>query len=277
MSVTKQAKYKLTDEMKKYFTSVLLLENLVNFGHEYPVLLKGDSVHLEPMLVYMVSKGYIEIRNNRYEPTKKGGEVLKNHLEKLEEFRRVYRIYSAVDTGEGTFAFEEYFNVETDEEFDKILNDERYVDLRIALCELKGINPLEIVFLEFIDNGEFNVHHLGWELDLMTGSIWFDILDIVNNNIYLEDLAEEETSGEEVMKLIVEAGSKVMTELLAEQDRLDAEEEEDEEEYEDEEEEEEFITTYEVEYIEEPYFDLSYYDAYYDPYYYSPIWGVYYY
>lgn len=275
MSVTKKAKYTLTDDMKKYFTSVLLLENLINFGHEYPVLLEGDALHLEPSLIHMHSKGYVDISNNRYVPTKKGGEVVKNYLAKLEEFRRVYRIYSAVDTGEGTFAFSEYFNVDSDEEFDEILNDERYVDLRIALCELKGINPVEIVFLEFVDNNKFDVEEEGWELGITTGTVWFEILDIVNNNIYLDDLAEDDHTGEEVMKLIVEAGSQVMNDLLLEQERIDAEEAEMA--AEEEEEEDEYIVSYDVEYIEEPSYEISYYDSYYDPYYYSPVWGVYYY
>lgn len=273
----KEAKYKLTDDMKKYFCSVLLLENLINFNHIYPIILEGNKVFLEPFLIHMHSKGYVTITSDKYVPTNKGRELLTNYLAKLEEFRRVYRIYSAVDTGSGTFAYEEYFNVDTDEDFDEILNDDSFVDLRIALCELKGINPVEIVFLEFVDGNKFNCEEDDtWEADLATGSIWFEIMDIVNNNIYLDDLAEDNHTGEEVMKLIVEAGSKVMNNLLKiqeEQDELELnlEDDEDEEEY-----DEEYIT-YEVEYVEEPIFEIEYYDSYYDPYFCSPIWAVHYY
>lgn len=270
---TKKAKYVLTDDMRKHFSSVLLLENLINFNHRYPIMLFGALRFLEPTLLYMHAKGYVKIEDNHYVPTPKGRDVVTNYLAKLEEFRRVYRIYSAVDTGEGTFAFEDYFNVDTDEDFEELLNEERFVDLRIALCELKGINPLEIVFLEFVDNNRFNCEDdAGWEAGIASDVMWFEMLDIVNNNIYLDDLAEEDHTGEEVMKLIVEAGSKVMNDLLVTQEEIDAEAEE--EEYEEDEEEE---VIYEVEYVEEPIFEVAYYDSYYDPYYYSPIWGVHYY
>ena len=173
--MTKKAKYTLTDDMKKYFCSVLLLENLINFNHKYHVLLEGSLKPLEPFLIHMSAKGYVSIKNDHYVPTSKGGDVLKDYLTKLEEFRRVYRIYSAVDTGEGTFAFEEYFNVDTDEDFEELLNEERFVDLRIALCELKGINPLEIVFLEFVDGNKFDIEEEGWESGLSSSAIWFEI------------------------------------------------------------------------------------------------------
>jgi len=273
--MTKKAKYTLTDDMKKYFCSVLLLENLINFNHKYHVLLEGSLKPLEPFLIHMSAKGYVSIKNDHYVPTSKGGDVLKDYLTKLEEFRRVYRIYSAVDTGEGTFAFEEYFNVDTDEDFDELLNEERFVDLRIALCELKGINPLETVFLEFVDGNKFDIEEEGWESGLSSSAIWFEMLEIVNNNIYLDDLAEENHTGEEIMKIIVEQGSDIMHNLLIQQKENDALEydEEDDEEYEG---DTISTTAYEVEYVEEPMFEVDYYDSYYDPYYCSPVWGIYY-
>ena len=279
---TTTAKYTLTDEMKKYFCSVLLLENMINFKDKYNIVLEGDAKYLEPFLVYMHSKGYVTINEDHYAPTKKGGEVLKNYLTKLEEFRSVYRIYSAVDTGEGEFAFSKYFDFDTDEDFEEHLNDERFVDLRIALCELKGINPLEIIFLEFVDGDAFDTSEPGWELGLATGSVWSEMLGIANENIYIDDLTEEGFTGEEVMREVVKEGSKIMTELVIRQAEFDEEEaarlaEEEDDDFDDLHEDEIEVVTYEIEYIEEPIFAYDYYDVYYDPYYCSPCWNTYYY
>jgi len=266
-------KYTITKEQKLYFGAVLLLENIANLGFTYPVLLEGDDTLLEPILIYMVSKNWVEITNNQYSITEEGKKVLENYLAKLVEFRSAYKIYNSIDLGEGEFAYSKYFDFETDEQFINYINGDNFEDLRVAICEFKKINPLEVIFMEMVDEGRFDCEDNGWQADLSTGLIWNEMVEIANTNLHLDDLAEGEFTGEEVMELIIEQGSPVMMELLKKQKELDESEEGDED-FEDDEVEEVITTTT---YVEEPVFEPDYFEVYYDPYYVSPYWGVYYY
>jgi DNA-binding PadR family transcriptional regulator len=281
MSTVKEQKYSLSTEQKLYFASVLLLEDINNFGTKFPVLLEGDDEMLEPLFKHMGSKGWLTVEGTNYQATDEGRKVLKNYLEKLTEFRSVFKIYSAVDTGEGEFGYDKYFEFDTDEQFEDYINLDRFEDLRVAVCELKGINPLDVIFLEFVDTGRFDFEQLGWQAELVTGLIWDDMLEVANTNIHLEDLTEYDEEGptfdgKEVCKMIVEKGTELMMDLIKTQAEEDSKVEEDDfEEFDEEEEVIETVTTVEI--IEEPYYDDVYYEVYYDPFYISPCWGVYYY
>jgi hypothetical protein len=109
---------------------------------------------------------------------------------------------------------------------------------------------------------------------LMTGLIWDDIIEISENNLQLETILEND--GEGTMENVLKAGADVMVALLKEeaeieegQEALDAEAED----YEDDEEEYETTTTTTIEYVDEPVYEIGYFDVYYDPFYVSPCWG----
>jgi len=273
-------KYTITKEQKNYFASTLLLENMTNFDMSYPVLLEGDDTLLEAIFLEMLGKKWVEIIETHYSVTEKGREVVKNYLSKLSELRSAYKVFSCVDTGEGEFAYSNYFDFETDEQFTLHANEDRFEDLRVAVCEFKGINPLEMIFLELVDENRFDTEVQGWQADLTTGLIWNEMMEIANSNIHLDDLAEytdeDETevlnSGKDVMEIIIKEGTEVILELVKNQEEADKEVAEDESDEDDG--DEEVSTT--VIYVEEPVFDYDYYEAYYDPYYVSPYWGCYY-
>jgi hypothetical protein len=282
MSQEKNQEYHLTQGQKLYYSSVLLLEDINNFGKTYPIILEGDDEMLEPLFIHMVSKGWLSIENGQYKVTSKGREVLLNYLERLTEFRSVFKVYSAVDTGAGTFGYAEYFSFDTDEQFMEYINQDQFEDLRVAVCEMKGINPLDVIFLEFVDTGKYDFEQSGWQADLVTGLIWDEMLEVANSNIHVSDLTETDANGnvthtgEEVMKIIMKEGSDLMMDLIAKQEELDNEAEQYNDSFSDEDEGEEtyFVTEY---YVDQPVYDVVYYEVYYDPFYFSPCWGVYYY
>lgn len=280
MSETNKPKYSLTKEQKMYYASVLLLEDMNNFGKKFPILLEGDDELLEPLFIHMGGNGWVIPEGGYYQVTDAGRKVLTNYLEKLTEFRSVFKIYSAVDTGAGEFGYAEYFSFDTDEQFMEHINQERFEDLRVAVCEMKGINPLDVIFLEFVDTGRYDFQEFGWQAELVTGLIWDDMLEVANTNIHVEDLTETDENGnvthtgEEVMKIIMKEGTDLMMDLIAHQEELDREESSNSYENYDAEDETYTVTEY---YVEQPVYDVVYYEVYYDPFYYSPCWGVYYY
>nr|MBL0716498.1 hypothetical protein [Desulfobacterales bacterium] len=111
------------------------------------------------------------------------------------EFLKIFDIYCAVDLGEGTFAFEEYFNITDVKQWNKYLNDERWEDLRVAVAIYKKLNPVEIVFMSFLQEEQFGNRGEGWEFDLLLGSIWDDILKVCNTALSAPDLAYQDEDG----------------------------------------------------------------------------------
>lgn len=265
----------LAKKQRDYFTSVLLLDNMVNLDHEYSIMLDGELKLLEPALEQMATNGSIKLEGNQYVPTDKGIELLTNFKAKIVEFRKVYMHFSAVDMETAEFGYSKFYDFETDEEFEDYIADERFIDIRVAVCQFKKIDPLEIIFLDFVDRGTFDVDEEGWEAELMTGLIWDDIIEIAENNLQLETILHNDGDG--TMENVLKAGADVMIALLKEEADIaegqDALDEEAEEEYADEDEYETTTTTTTIEYVDEPEYDLDYYGLYYDPFYVSPCWG----
>ena len=267
-------KYTITDKEKQQYAAILLLDEMIN-GHIYfPIIAETkNQEYLEPVFVQMLFTKLIDIKDNKYVPTEEGRKKLQFFYEKFAEYINIYDVFSTVDLEVGEFAFSSWFDIDDDGEWEKFLKEERFEDVRVAVCEFKGINPIEIVFLSYIASKDFDLTTEGWEFELLYGTIWDDIVEICNTNIHAEQLIEQDA-----MEAIVEQGFDVIrqqkvaqTEIDAECDALDAEIENfDDGNFEDDYEGdyEEYVTV-----VEEVVYENNYYDPYYDDIYYvSPLW-----
>jgi hypothetical protein len=260
--------YKITTEDKRRYASLILLNEMINLQRYWNVSLEGDDKYLHDIFIQMLSDEWIKIEEekNIYIPTKKGRDTLVNTYQRLREYLTIYDVYSAVDVETGDFAFSEYWN-KTQNEFEEYLNDKRWMDLRIAVCEFKKINPIEIVFLSFLNDNVFDVEKDSWQFDLYSDLIWDEIIEICNTAYSMEEFG-----GNDAMEDLVTQGNEVMNILHEKEKEMDEQDEEyDEESYcEDIDEEEEYVTY--VETVEVVIKDV-YYDNYYrDPFYVSPVW-----
>ena len=261
-----EQRYQLSQEQKMYFSSVLVLELMVNCDTAFVPPFIDDTKLLEPIFNYMLDKEYVNLSFGCYSCTKKGKDLLFNHKEKLVEFRQFYKIFSAVDLRAGTFAYSDFFNFDNDEDFEMFLKEERFEDLRVAVCELKNINPLEIIFLEMMDSGAFVGEGNGWERSVVYNDAWEKMVEIANTNIHIEQLAYDFFSGEDVIKDIIQKGTKLTQDLLKKQEEFDSQSKEEVVETVTE------TTIMEDDYVDEPYYGYTYYVPYYDPFYVSPFW-----
>jgi len=264
--------YMLSDEQKKQFAGVYLLNVMINTPRSFSVLLEGNDQDLLPVLEWLMMKGYIEIQNKeKYVPNQKGREVLKRFLARYTEYLNVFDIYCAVDLEAGEFAFARYFDFEEDSAWQKFLDDNRWDDLRLAVAEFKKINPVEIVFMSFLKEDRFGRDETGWQFDLLLGSIWDEILHICNTAIPLEALGYEDDQGcvsaEDVITDIIRQGAEIMTKLLEKEGALRKEQIVEKEEPDDLNEEDPVIERVAVE--NHP---PEYYYPYHDPFYISPVW-----
>ncbi len=265
--------YSLSGEEKKQYAGVYLLDVMINTPKTFPLLLTDNDQDLEPVLEWLLMKEYIAIRDKeRYVPSEKGREVLKRFLSRYVEYLKVFDIYCAVDLAVGEFAFSSYYKFNDNAQWQDFLNDDRWDDLRLAVAEYKKLNPVEIVFMSFINENRFGANETGWQFDLLLGSIWDDILNICDTAISWEELGYEDDQGQvsakEVIEDIIRQGTELMVELHKKEKEFGKQGPRKEEDDDDNGDGEEGVVERVV--IEEQ--PVSYYYGYRDPFYVSPVW-----
>lgn len=262
-------KYEILEKDRVRYVSLILLNEIINFQTYFPVRLVGEQIFLKTYLEGLQSKGMLKIENGLYVPTELGREELSSLYAKYYEFIRMFDIFSAVDLEAGEFAFARMFDELSQDEWFDYLAEDRFSDVRVAVAQFKGVNPIELVFLAFLNEGRFDTTQMGWEKQLTDYPIWNEIVEICETAIEMEYLMEEG-----VMENVVRQGSALAIELVKTAEEIEADMKAamiaEEEVYEEEIVEE---TTY-VDIVEMPVYGYDYWDPYYDPYYVSPLWIV---
>ena len=259
--------YIFDQNKKELLISIIILDTIDNKGACYiSNLLTPEIQKLKPIFDRMVIGDLLYIdEQHKYVITDRGYELLNNFLDRYQEFLKFYDIFCAVDLTLGEFAFEKIFDM-SDDEFSFYITDPRWEDLRVAVCQFKKIDPLQMIFISFLNENRLDVFQPGWVYDLVDDNeiVWNDILDIANSAIQMETLMVDDQ-----IKNIVERGSILLKNLLEQEQFIN--------------EDSEIITTTtttveeNVENVVDDYDPLTYYAPYYyDPFYISPCWDYYY-
>jgi hypothetical protein len=240
----------ISDNNKKTFKSIVLLDEMVNGSHQFQTLDNGDDSVLEPLFIELMSKGYVKTSGINYQITDKGQQVLDTFMKRYTEYVKVYDVFSFVDLEKGEFAFARYYDFDSDDAWADFTNDERFDDLRIAVALFKKLDPAEIVFMSFINEDRFDTSSNGWQMDVVSDNLWKEIEEICQTAIKPEEV------GEDAMLDMIGQGAELMIKLMEEEKQ----QEQNNGNY-----EQGTSTIVEEETVE-------YYQPYYDPYYVSPIW-----
>lgn len=277
----------------KSFRAIFILNEMVNNNRIFRTIMNGDDSILEPLFIELMSNGYLDIVGTQYVPTLQGKKSLEVFMQRYREYLRVYDIYLKVDVNKNDiadwnttrlsgsqvgnvpaeFAFAKYFDFASDEDWNDYKSEERFFDLRIPVAIFKKMDPHEIVFMSFINENRFDSTRVGWQFDVMTDAIFTEIDDICRESITSTDLG-----GSEVVENLIKQGTKIMFDILKQEEAINTQRRAEEELYQAElaasqADEEVIVETTTV--IEESYPDddyIVYYDGYWDPWYCSPIW-----
>jgi hypothetical protein len=229
--------YTVTDTQKLQFAGIYLLEYMASNDATFPLLLNRDEQDLEPILEWLLVRKHVEIiKNERYQVTDWGRQALGKFAKRYSEYLRNFDVYAAVDLGAGEFAFARYYDFATDGEWKDYLRSDRWEDLRVAVAEFKGMDPVESVFMSFLNEKRFGKNERGWQFDLLLGTVWDQILEICNNALTADDLGYEDVPGEAVLEDVIRQGAHLLIELFEQEenhqrrqwDRQDDEDDEDE-------------------------------------------------
>jgi hypothetical protein len=262
------SKYTISEQDKKNYIAILLLDEMINQQRYFPVMLDDDTKPVEPVLIDLNAKGLVKVDNNQYVPTEKGRSALENFMKRYTEYLKVYDIFCAVDLDKGTFAFERFYDFSNDNDWYSYLNQDNWEDVRIAVALFKKLNPVEIVFMSYVNEGRFDLEKNGWGFDLMSGLIWDEIIKICDTALKPEDLGDED-----VITDIIEQGSALMLKLIKKEEELEKEHAQQQKDDEGDEEVETTTTTYvQPVYASDYSYGYGYYAPYMDPFYVSPIW-----
>ena len=213
-----QKQFTISEEQKKQYAGLYLLDYMVTESHTFPLLLEEDDTDLEPVLEWLLTKDYIGIIDNeRYEQTVNGKAALSLFMTRYKEFLKTFDIFSAVDLGTGEFAFASCDEFKNETEWRNFLNNEQWDDLRVAVAEYRDMDPVEIVFMSFINENRFGKNETGWQFDLLLGTVWDEILEIADTAIRWQELGWEDEQGsvraEDVIKDIIHQGTEIMNRI----------------------------------------------------------------
>lgn len=184
--------FKISAEQRLAFAAMYVLSRINRYNLRYSVVPEGaDRQCLEDVLQVLFKDGLLDLdQTNFYVVTEAGKERLRKYRQRYEEYLRIFDVFGYVDLGEGKFAFESYNLFSDDDNWGKFLRDDRWEDLRVAVALRKGLDPLEIVFMSFINEDRFFQNPDGkWEIGIMDGSNWDKIEQVVNAALHVEDLA----------------------------------------------------------------------------------------
>lgn len=181
------------------------------------IIAEGESL-LEPVLEWLVTSGYATVTDAgglRVSP--KGASVAAEFERRYQQFVADFDVFCAVDLEAGEFAFENYDDFPSRAAWEAYLEQDRFDDLRVAIAQFKGFDPLEAVLMSFVEEGRFGYTDDGWAFDTLLGNVWEDIADVCENAVQLADLAFESENGpvsaEAVAEDIVERGRAIVESL----------------------------------------------------------------
>ncbi len=181
---------------------MLFLLKRLHEGKTHSILLEGDESFLERAFERLLSSEQIKIEGANYVLAEKGKHMLQLFRERYTDFLRNFDVYSAVDLKTGEFAFEKYWKIEDEKEWQAYVNLECFEDMRVAVAEYKSIDPVEIVFMSLLNEGRFDEKvesgDSGWAFDLISGAFWRDLYEVVETAIAEDDLGYKSEEGKSI-------------------------------------------------------------------------------
>ncbi|MBI2601655.1 MAG: hypothetical protein HYW48_01250 [Deltaproteobacteria bacterium] len=194
----------VNSDSRLQYTGLYVLKEMEEEQHIFTPDLEDDELVLEPVLNWLREMGYIYLDDTReYKLSHRGKEHVHSFLNRYAAFIEEFDIFCGVDLKSLEFAVSHYHKFQDSLDWYAFLEDERWLDLRVAVAEFKGLDAIEIVFMSFIHENRFGRNTHGWCYEHLLGSIWDEIQTVCNNSVRLKsmscDLDGQRIPGEQIM------------------------------------------------------------------------------
>ena len=205
----------VNDQVRFQYAGLFVMYVIHKESYQFTLTLHPSDKVLEPIIEWLKGQDYIQVGGNFYVLSSRGEKVLDTFLDRYKTFLDEFDIFCGVDLEQKEFAFTYYDSYDDLDEWHQFLADDRWEDLRIAVAEYKGLDPIEIVLMSLIHEGRFGRDEDGvWCEDLLLGSIWDEIQSICNTAVRLKSLRQEllnrDQSSDTFMKDIIKRGNMIM-------------------------------------------------------------------
>lgn len=206
------------DRTRLQFAGLYVLQLLQTEGGDAPASLAEGEALLAPVLHWLVDQGYATVDSkDALQKTSQGSRVLAEFERRYESFLRDYDVFCAVDLETGEFALSFYDDYPGAAQWHAFLDQERWDDLRLAVAEHEGLDPVELLFMSFLKDERYGRDEEGWDFDRLLGSVWDELSAIVGSALTVADLGyddgEEHVEGAAVIKDVIREGRALAREL----------------------------------------------------------------
>ena len=208
----------ISESLRMQYAGLYLLRMADDQESDFSLALAHDEKVLEPIFEWLYKQGYVEITSdNAYQTSAKGRDILGAFLDRYRDFLENYDVFCAVDLQEGEFAYAYYHDFDDDESWHEFLDQERWDDMRIAVAEKKGFDPIEMVAVSYMNEGLFGESDEGWDYELLLGKVWDEIEKVIASAIKVSELSysdgNEIINGDDVIEDIIQQGQEVLEQV----------------------------------------------------------------
>ncbi len=203
----------IPQEIRIGYASLFLLKEMIENQLLFSIYLEDDEVHLEPLFAWLRGRKFVSIdkQDAQYVMTPKGERYVDFFMQRYADFIARYDIYGGVDLKNQDFAVRYLADFRDPHAWQRFLNEERWIDLRVAVAEYIGFDAVEVMFLSFMYAGRFGRGPSGWSRDRLLGSVWEEIQAACNSAVRLSSLGEgPELPPEMVIQKIMDEGEQMM-------------------------------------------------------------------
>ena len=124
-----------TDRRIQY-AGLYLISRIDEPGTDVNAFIARAEELFSPIQEWLVTRGYVEIdENGQLDVTSTGRDVKTSFVDRHRRYLVDYDVFSAVDLGEGEFAFARYHDFPDAHGWQAYLNQDRFEDLRVAVAE----------------------------------------------------------------------------------------------------------------------------------------------
>ncbi len=207
-----------TDRRIQY-AGLYLISRIDEPGTDVNAFIARAEELFSPIQEWLVTRGYVEIdENGQLDVTSTGRDVKTSFVDRHRRYLVDYDVFSAVDLGEGEFAFARYHDFPDAHGWQAYLNQDRFEDLRVAVAEYESVDPIDMIYQTAIDDGSFGPDRTeAWDFDRLLGKVWDDIAHIYNTALKGADLGYEgdggPSTGREVVEDVVSQGRALAGQL----------------------------------------------------------------
>ncbi len=190
------------------YAGLYLLRLLQEPEVDATALVAEDEELLAPIVTWLVEQGYATVDSgDALQPTTAGGDVVTQFEKRYRAFLRDSDVFCAVDLEAGEFGLASYDQYPDADQWQEFLAQERWEDLRVAVAQHEGLDPVDIIFMGLIQEDRFGRDEDGWSFDLLLGSVWDDVRQVCDSALKVADLGFDD-GGERV------DGASVIQEII---------------------------------------------------------------